>query len=155
MPEQITVKFYTPYNVDVGELIKDRFRWNKFRDKIFALPPAFKDILSGVSTAEFFMQIANKHSLTEDGFKNLLRIVRDIILTDIYLGNITNEIKNRLKIDETTAKNIGGLIVSELFAPILGDLKKIHIEKFAKNIPKQQNQNQGADDRIIDLKNQL
>ncbi len=82
----------------------------------------------------------------------------DLILADLYLGNIVDEIQNRLKKDEAEAKIIAGLIVTKLFAPILEDLKKIHVEKFAKNLPPQQPQNQSNqifDDRVVDLKNNM
>ena len=64
----------------------------------------------------------------------------DIILTDVYLGDIVSQIQQRVYIDEQKAKTTAGLIVAELFTPILEELKKKHVEKFGKMMTQPQKQ---------------
>jgi len=134
MTNKITDQYYTPFNIDLEEISKDRFRWNKFKDKVTALPENFKEVLSSVQTAEFFINLFNKYSLTEEGFKNLLRITRDIILADLYLGDIIKEIESKVGVEENIAKEIANSIISNLFSLIIEDLKKIHIQKFRQGL---------------------
>ncbi|MEK7579667.1 MAG: hypothetical protein AAB469_00510 [Patescibacteria group bacterium] len=137
-------KTYNPYDVYLN---------SKGRDPTKNLPEKFQDFIFDATPADFIKdQISAPLILNENQSQELAKIVLELILADIYLGNIVQEIKNRLKItDDQKAKTIAGLIVNGLFAPILEELKKMHIEKFAKNLPKTPQQ----DDRIIDLKNNV
>ncbi len=150
-------QIYDPYEAYISQILDDSFKYNQLHDKLSALPDNLLDFVFSPEPAEFVKDIiATPFNLSEKQTKEVIKIVLGLILTDAYLGNIVGEVQNRLNIDDQKAKTIAGLIVSELFAPILDDLKKVHIEKFAKNLPHPQPQNQNNqafDDRVIDLKN--
>lgn len=144
-------KIYNPYTVYLNQVANDRFRYRKFHDGLRNLQENLQDFIFDTVPGNFIKdRISIPQGLNESQSKELAILVLEFILADIYLGNIISETRNRLNIDETKAKTIAGLIVTELFRPILEDLKKIHIEKYAKNIPLQsRNQN---DDRTVDLR---
>ena len=144
------LNIYDPYNAYVSLFLNDRFRYNGLHDKLKELPNNFSDFLFDLKTSEFIKErIAVPLGLNEDQAQKVALIVLGLILSDLYLGNIVEITKQKTGLDETKAKTIAGLIVAELFRPILEELKKRHIEKFAKNAPKQTQQ---QDDRTVDLR---
>lgn len=148
----IESNIYDPYDAYLDKIGNDRFRYNQLHDKLKKLTMNFQDFIFDTIPGNFIKdRLSIPYGLNESQSKELAIIVLELILADIYLGNITNEIQNRLAVDSMKTKTIAGLIVAELFRPILEELKKKHIEKFAKNMPPQR-QN---DDRTVDLRNNL
>lgn len=146
------LKTFSPYDVHLKQTEGDNLRYGQFHDKIKGLPEKFQDFIFDTAPGDFIKDdISLPLGLNENQSKEAAKIVMEIMLTDWYLGDIVNQISRRLGIEEQKARTIAGLIVTELFRPILEDLKKIHVEKFAKNMPIQPQQN---DDRIINLENQ-
>ena len=154
-------QIYDPYEAYMRQVIDDHFKYTQLNDKLVSLPDSLLDFVFSPEPAEFIKdRVAVSLNLNEKQTMEVAKIILEIVVTDLYLGNVVEALKERIGIDEQKAKTIAGLIVAELFAPILDELKKMHIEKFAKNIPRQtqsvQNQsNQEYDDRVIDLKNSL
>ena len=143
------LNIYDPYNTYISRFLDDRFKYNRIHDKIQKLPANLLDFLFDLKIGEFIKEkIAASYNLNQDQAQETGIIVLELIVSDLYLGNIVAEIKNRLGLDDQKAKTIARLIVAELFSPILEELKKRHIEKFAKGqMVKQQN-----DDRTVDLR---
>ena len=145
---------YDPYDAYLNDVGDDRFRYGQFSDKIKNLSENFQDFIFDTATGDFIKdRISLALGLNQDQSKETAKIVMDLVLADLYLGNVVGEIQSRLGVDGIKAKTIAGLIIAQLFAPILEDLKKMHLEKFAKNIPLQSQQQ--SDDRVVDLKNNL
>lgn len=145
---------YDPYNAYVSRFLDDRFRYDKLHDKLKELPNSFLDFLFDLKTADFIKErVAIPFGLNRNQAQEIGIFILQLIVSDIYLGNITSEIRSRLDIDDQKAKTIAGLIVAELFKPILEELKKMHIQKFAKNMPSRPQQQN--DDRTVDLRNNL
>ena len=155
MPASIyELKNYNPYDAYLNDIADNRFRYGQFQDKIKNLTEESQDFIFGASLADFIKdRISLPLGLNENQSKETAKIVMGLILADWYLGDAVNQIIQRLKVDEQKAKTIAGMIVAELLAPILEDLKKMHIEKFAKNTPLQSQQQN--DDRIVNLKQSL
>lgn len=149
-------KIYNPYDAYLSDVGDNRFRYNQFNDKIKKLPESFQDFIFDAALANFIKdRISLPLELNQNQSKKIALIVMDLILTDLYLGNIVDSIKEKVNLDENKARTIAGLIVAELFGPILEDLKKMHVEKFARgqSRPAQSQSNQNFDDRVVDLKN--
>ncbi len=130
---------YSPYYVDSEARIPASFKYADFFKKLNNLPENIGNFFrEDVRIAEFVKTVIDQNNLNEYHGQEIARIIRDLLFNDIYLGDIINQIKERLKIDDQKAKTIAALIVTDLFGPILEDLKKRHIEKFAREIRKQQ-----------------
>lgn len=145
---------YDPYDAYTSQIIDDRFRYTEFHNKLKQSLDSILDFVFNTTPADFIKdRISIPLSLNENQSKEIAKIVMEIIIADSYLGNIVEQIRQRVFVDEQKAKIIAGLIVAELFAPILEELKKKHIEKFAKNTPVQLRQQ--GDDRVVNLKNNI
>lgn len=144
-------KIYNPYDVYTDQIKDDQIKYLEFHNKLKRSLDSILDFVFNTAPADFIKdRISIPLSLNENQSKEIAKIVMEIIITDFYLGDIVRQIKQRVFVDEQKAKTIAGLIVAELFAPILEELKKKHIEKFAKNMPLQSPQQ--SDDRTVDLR---
>lgn len=140
---------YDPYDAYLSQISGDRFRYNEFHNKLKQLPNNFLDFVFSTGLGDFIKdKISIPLSLNQNQSKELAMVVLELILKDIYLGNIVGGIQNRLRVEDQKAKIIAGLIVAELFAPILDELKKKHIDKFAKMTV-------GGDESVIDLRKEF
>ncbi|OHB17833.1 MAG: hypothetical protein A2913_02255 [Parcubacteria group bacterium RIFCSPLOWO2_01_FULL_40_65] len=154
-------KTYNPYSVYVDQIKSDQIKYIEFHNKLKQSLDSTLDFVFSTGPADFIKdRISIPLNLNQSQSKEIAKIVMEIIVADSYLGNIIEQIRQRVIVDEQKAKIIAGLIVAELFAPILDELKKIHIEKFAKMAPKQNFKQQidkvpGGDDSVIDLRKEF
>lgn len=158
MPTKLSeAKIYDPYDAYLFSTGDDRFKNAQLTDKINSSGNNLQDFIFDTAPGDFIKdEVSIPLGLNENQSKSLAIIVLELILADFYLGNVVKTIQERLNIDELKAKTIAGLILTKLFAPILEDLKKIHIDKFARGQSVQQS-NQAPmqnDDRVVNLKNQ-
>lgn len=154
MPVSLTeAKIYDPYDVYLFAIGNDSLKYAGFNNKIKGLPENIQDFIFDIAPGDFIKdEISIPFGFDQNHSKEIAKIVMELILADTYLGDIVKQITQRIFIDEQKAKIIAGMIVSELFKPILEDLKNKHVEKFAKNILKQPQQQ--GDDRTVDLRQQ-
>ncbi len=121
----------TPYDVDIGSLSPPDLE--EFISRTLALPQILGRILTNFSTAEFIEdKLGTVFGLTGNQKKEIARIVRDVILADIYIGDMPAQISSKLGVDQNTATEIARAIVSQLFAPVIEDIKKLQLQKFGK-----------------------
>jgi len=127
-----------------------------FIDAYSVLPLAIKNIISGSATLQFLLAIATEFRIQKTKLEGLSRIIRDILIARIYIGDMQNIIRDYLQIDEFLSKTITTRIVSELFSPAISEIKSLQQRTFASRVsqPKaQSNSNQINQNNIIDLKN--
>ena len=79
--------------------------------------------------------------------QDVARLVRDIAIGDVFIGDMPTEISKRLGIDPATAREIANQIVAQLFTPALEDIKKVQAAKFPGRLPAKQ-QEQGIGSRV-------
>lgn len=154
-------KIYNPYSVYLDQIKNDQIKYIEFHNKLRQLLNVFLDFVFSTGPSDFLKdRISIPLNLNQGQSKEVAKIVMEIIVADTYLGDIVQHIKQRAFLDEQKAKMIAGLIVAELFAPILNELKKKHIDKFAKIAVKQDFKQQidkvsGGDDSVIDLRKEF
>ncbi|MEK7659498.1 MAG: hypothetical protein AAB338_02505 [Patescibacteria group bacterium] len=158
---------YDPYDAYLNYIGDDQFKYKRFNDKIKNLPEKLQDFIFDTMLGDFIKgRISVPLGLSENQSQETAKIVMELIIADLYLGNIVNEVKNRLGTDDQKAKTIAGLVI-ELFTPVLNDLKKMHLEKFAGSVSKQEIESEpklepttkseapAEDESIVDLRNIL
>lgn len=129
---------YSLFDVDREELrSKNEYLYQRFHEKFAELPDSIKLIILDVKTADFIKErLVLPNNLSEDQKNNLLRVLRDILMAEIYLGNAAASIKEKLAVDENKAREIINLFFTGLFSrEILEELKAIHMKKFGQATP--------------------
>lgn len=128
-------RYTTPFDVD--RYSGSNYSSIYFFQKVSALSDSIKDIMANPSTAEFLEEkLGPSFNLTVEQKIEITRIIRDVLLGDLFIGEMAQKISVRMKLSPDEAKKVGNLIVSELFGPAIEDIKKLQIEKFPEKINK-------------------
>jgi hypothetical protein len=133
-PDPDKKEYFTPFTIDIfgSENLNNI---NNYLNKFRFISPSFNKLLRDFSTAEFIQEkIAVGYGLTNKQSAEITRIIRDTLLGGIFLGDLVQAIQSKLSISEDTSKKIASLIISDLFAPIIEDLKRDQKMKFADRI---------------------
>lgn len=120
----------TPFNVDFFSPSGENF-FEEYTKKVTPLSASIKNVLMDDSTTNFVEEdLGSTFGLNLEQKTEVLRIVRDILLGDLFAGDMIVTIAQKLNVDQTTAQQIRDKIVKELFAPAIEDIKKIQRERF-------------------------
>lgn len=136
---------YSPLFVDSTEI--PDLAWEKLNSKIDRLPQTLADIMADSITSEFIEGLTKKYIQLSVQGPDIARLIRDVVIADVFIGDMPQELSRRLGIDQQLAREVANQIVSQLFAPILEDLKKVHREKFPGRLPAKP-QERGAGSRV-------
>ena len=129
--QQISESFsLSPYFVDDSKT--PGFNWERFQDKIDTLPENLYGLLADERTADFIGSLTRSHAQLNVRGSDIARIIRDVVLADIYIGDMPAQISSKLGVDQNIALEIARTIVSQLFAPVIDDIKKLQLQKFGK-----------------------
>ena len=133
MPIDNTLKpaIYSPFDVDMEN---PAFDWINFKEKYDTVSEPIRNLIFSIDTAVFLKEVSEKISLSENQSADLSRIIRDILLVDLYVGDMAINIASKLQIDQQVAKEVANQIVSQLFTPALEDIKRLQKEKFGDRI---------------------
>lgn len=124
------INIYSPIEVDEEEMLRNDEQHELFYSKINALPESIQDILFDQAVDDTIKKLSGEFQLNQNQTIEIVRLVRDIAITDSYLGNIVSEVTSRLAVGQDVAGEIANRLITELFAPALEDIKKLHVEKF-------------------------
>lgn len=135
MPEENLQEYFyfSPFFVD-SESMSD-FAWDKLQDRIDQLPANLINFLSANNTSGYIQILTQKYASLSTQGPDVARLIRDVVIGDVFIGDMPSEISRRLGIDPTTAKEIANQIVSQLFTPVLEDIKKVQAAKFPGRLP--------------------
>jgi hypothetical protein len=123
-------KYHTPYTIDLDSMT-DPVLIERYMTKVKATPPPIISILTDDQTANYFEDnLGPSLNLNEPETENLIRITRDVLLGDLFIGDMAPTISEKLEIDLSPAKEVASKIFRELFTPAIEDVKKIQREKF-------------------------
>lgn len=121
--------YTTPFNVD----FKSKGVTSEYLKMVSEKPETIKNILIDFSSAEFIHDnLGPFFKLTAEQLDETTRIVRDVLMSDLFIGNMTSEIGKRLGLPNDKALEIRNRIIAELFAPAIEDIKKVQREKFSR-----------------------
>lgn len=137
MPTTLNEYFlFSPYYIDDSET--PGFNWEKFQDRIETISEVLFVLLVDEATSEFIKSLTQKYIQLSVQGPDIARLIRDVVIADVFIGDMPQEMSKRLGIDPQLAREIANQIVSQLFTPVLEDLKKLHKEKFPGRLPEKQ-----------------
>lgn len=130
MNDEIDINSYrTPYNIDIDRL--SGFKFDGYISKVSELPSKIKTVLTDFSTAEFVEEkLGLQFNLSGLQKAETTRIIRDIILNDLNISDMVNTIASKLQIAPQMAKDVTNQIISQLFVPVMEEIKQIQRQKF-------------------------
>ena len=138
-----TESYKTPYNIDLRRM--HGFDKKNYILTTLGLPPKLRSLLVDFSTAEFVEEkLGTQFNLSAPQKSEITRIIRDLLLTDLYLGDMVSHISTNLQLDLPTATNIANQIASELFDTVREDIIQLQNQKFGDRFqaPNPENQSE-------------
>ncbi len=121
---------FSPFFIDSTSM--SDLAWEKLQDKIDSLPQSLANLLTNNKTSEFIEALTQKYAQFNTQGPDIARIIRDVVIADIYIGDMPAQISSKLGVDQNTSLEIARAIVSQLFAPVIEDIKKLQLQKFGK-----------------------
>lgn len=164
IPDEQYLQFSPYFAQEDVEKEEDRL---KFLEILKNLPQKIKDLLISESATEKIVNIGKTFGLDEFDTEALSFAVRKIATGEVFIGDGVELIANETGLPMERAKSVFGLIVNEVFASALEDIKKIQTTKFPQKFgnvsapvrPQTQSSisrpkpDQTADPNVIDLRN--
>lgn len=135
MPEKDLQNYFqfSPFFIDAAEM--SDLDWERLQNKIDQLPPALINLLTDNKTSGFIESLTQKYIQLSVQGPDVARLIRDIVIGDIFIGDMPQELARRLGVDPAAAREIANQIVSQLFTGALDDIKKVQAEKFPGRLP--------------------
>jgi len=131
MPQDLQKYFqFSPFFVDSASM--PDLDWERLQNKIDQLPPTLANLLTSNKTSEFIGTLAQKYIQLSVRGSDIARIIRDVILSDVYIGDMPAQISSKLGVEQNTAVETARAVVSQLFAPVIEEIKKLQLQKFGK-----------------------
>jgi len=124
---------FDPYFAYSDVYSNDNHKLKAFESRYDELDQELKDFLINVEVVSFLEEkISIPFELSLEQSQQLATIVMENLVAEIYIADIARIIEERLKLDSEKSKQIGQLIVFDLFKPILEKLKIVHGQKFVR-----------------------
>lgn len=154
-------KYETLYVSGINEIGNNTGEIGRFIARTLKLPTNVQNIFRNFSTAELIEEnLGQTFGLNVEQKANLTRILRDMLLGDIFWGDFPKTISDRLQVDSNTADQIVKALTKGLLMPALEDIKTMQREKFRDRIPQNSNQiqqptaNISTEGNVINLRKQ-
>lgn len=125
----------SPYSVD--GLQTPGFNYSRFQDQLDQLPGELLDFLLDPKPIEFIQSLTQKYIQLSVQGPDIARLIRDVVIADVFLGDMPQEVQRRLGLDPATAREVANLIARELFTPVLEELKQLHRTRFPNRVSPQ------------------
>lgn len=126
--------YSTPYTVDLFDMT-DAAQIKEYTSAVRSLPKAMALIMRDQSTARAINEkIAPQFNLTPDQAKELTRVVRDVLISSLFVGDLVVELSNRLQIDEERGRQIANAVVAQILYPAMEDIKSVQMTYFPDRI---------------------
>lgn len=123
---------FSPYFAQ-DDIERDEER-SMFLKSFDGLPQKIKDLMASMEMAEKIMNIGITFGLDEFDTEAVSLAVRKIATGDIFVGNGADFIANETELPKERAKSLVSLIINEVLAPALDDIKKIQAQKFPEKV---------------------
>lgn len=133
----------------------------KFLELLGTLPPAVKTLLTSEDTAEKVINAGKTFKIDEFDTEAVSLVIRKIATGEILINDGADLIAKETELSPERAESLFGLIVSEILAPVMENIKKVQPTKLSQkpiapptqNYPGQPEPDQTTNPRIVDLRN--
>ncbi len=151
-----TTAYPTPYTVDLFELEGDNL--GTYMEIIKLLPKPLSRIATDQTTGKIlYEEFAPKFQLSREQTDTLTSIVRDVLISAIYVGDLIQEISARLEVPMNTAEQIANALIAKVFTSAMDDIKALQVRRFKDRIGQKPTTPPPAppvlDDNVINLRN--
>ncbi len=75
------------------------------------------------------------YRLTSIQSASLSRLIRKVLIGEIYIGDLPTQIYSDLNLEQSKARELAGILATQLFQPELEDIKKVQATKFPGRLP--------------------
>lgn len=133
LPEYFRLSPYYVDNIDTPG-----FDWERFQDKIDSISENLYGVLTDEASLNFIKSGLQRYGLSFVQGQEIARIIRDVVIGDIFIGDMPAELAGRLGVDQNTAREMANLIISQLFQPVLEEIKKVQTAKFPERVAQRQ-----------------
>lgn len=124
--------YQTPFNVDIGPAT-NKLSLTSYISRIKELPQKLINLLTDFSTAEFIEEnLGIKYNLNKGQKAEITRLIRNVVLSDLYLGDLPAQITVKLGIEPNQARTIYEYIFDNLFNTVMEDLRLVQKNEFKK-----------------------
>ena len=126
--------YFTPYRAGIVEF-RDKNDFINYNTKFNFISVPVRKVIFDFSTAEFIEEkLGTKFGLDEIQKKEIANLIREVLLGNIFIGDFTKSIQEKLNLDEGKSKDIASMIVGELLSPALESVKAVQRAKFPERI---------------------
>ena len=138
--------YSTPFSIDLFNM-QGAENIGTYFQAIRSLPTAMYRIMMDHTTGIVINKtIGDVYSLSAEQCKELTRIVRDVLLSKIYVGDLVDVIAKQLVVDADVSQKIANELVAKLFKSAMDDIKALQVAHFSDRIGKP------TGDNVLNLK---
>lgn len=114
---------------------KEFSSYESYVNYVSTLPKPVRSLLVGSTTAEFIEDILRpQFNLSDSQVTVATAIIRDVLLANLFIGEMLGALTDEAGLDPQNAKKMSDMIVGQLFAPAIEDIKKLQRENFADRL---------------------
>lgn len=114
------------------------FEHDSVRDQFFAhleqTPQSIRSLLLDPIVAENVLVLSEDYQIDIELVPAVSRVIREISLGLLYVGDAPTILGERLGLDHNTAKNMADALLTHIFRPALQDINAVQIRNFAARI---------------------
>src|SRR5437870_4209139 len=126
--------YSSPYTVDLFD-VTDEQQLKTYVDAVRNLPKPMRQIMMDQSTSRTINEkLAVQFNLSDEQTNELTRIVRDVLISTLFVGDLVVELSKRLGVDQERAPLIANALIAQIFKPAMEDIKSMQVAYFPDRI---------------------
>jgi len=134
----MTSDIYNPLYVDFDYYTDHLEEEDALYKKIRSNSEKISDIVFDENTPTIIKSICQRFTLTDQQSALLSRLIRKILVAEVFIGDLIKELQGQLDLPPSKAQELADALAAELFAPAKDELKELHAKTFGGQQPKQE-----------------
>lgn len=122
--------YKSPFTVDTEAFNPDELQL--FMERVHDLPLALRQLMFDPGVARTINEkLAQQFNLDAAQTIELTRIVRDVLISTLFVGDLVVELSRRLNVDEARGQQITNALIGNIFEPVMEDIRSLQVRYFA------------------------